>query len=141
MAAFSRRQMLALTGGTSVAGLAGCVDMTDSEDDDADRRDPDWCVEQYDVEIPDEERTAESIDGIQRDPEELSPRDEVGYQCHPQGFQLCANCRYWIPAQTLSEETIGACAIVEGRVRSQDWCGLYDHTEQLDERPNGDPIG
>ena len=35
----------------------------------------------------------------------------------------------------------GACAIVEGIVRSQDWCALYQPTEDLAEFPHPDPLG
>lgn len=129
--------MLALAVGSSLTGLAGCAQFL-VEVEEPEPRPPDWCVKKYDVEVPDEERTAESIDRIQRDPEELSARDTVAYQCHPQGYQLCANCRFWIPSRT--DEPIGACAIVEGRVRSQDWCALYQETERLDERPDPNPL-
>lgn len=139
MAPPTRRQLLGLAGSSSLVGLAGCAQLLDDEVEEPERRPPDWCVEAYDVDVPDEEQTAESIDGIPRDLDELSPRQEVAYQCHPQGFQLCANCRYFITSRT--GEPIGACAIVEGRVRSQDWCALYHETERLDERPSADPLG
>lgn len=134
---FNRRRILGLVSSASVLGLAGCTGGTDGNGGERQTRPPDWCIEEFDVEVPPEERTAESIDGIQRDPDDLTAREDAAYQCHPQGFQLCANCQYFIPST--SSEPIGACAIVEGRVRSQDWCALYEATDRLPERPHANP--
>ena len=133
----NRRQLLRLVGVTSLGALAGCTQIGNGNDQEPTRRAPDWCIDEYDVEVPESERTAESIDGIQRDLDDLTAREDAAYQCHPQGFQLCANCQYFIPSTT--REPIGACAIVEGRVRSQDWCALYEPTDRLPERPHANP--
>jgi len=141
-----RRRFLRGVGASSVAALAGCLGLGE---DDADAqagvgRSDDWCVSENDVEVPDAYRTAESIDGIERDPDDLTDREGAAYQCHPQGYQLCANCRYFIPGKHEGggdEGGAGACAIVEGIVRSQDWCALYQPREKLAEFPHPDPIG
>ena len=137
-----RRRFLGLAAGTSIAALAGCLGTdTDAEADVGTASD--WCVEENDVEVPDIYERAQSIDGIERAPDDLSGREEAAYQCHPQGYQLCANCRYFIPSKHAGEvdRGAGACAIVEGIVRSQDWCALYQETEDLAEFPHPDPLG
>ncbi|MCU4751293.1 High potential iron-sulfur protein [Halobacteria archaeon AArc-curdl1] len=133
--------MLQIGSTTSLLGLAGCAEFVGIEDEDPEPepREPDWCIEEYDEPVPEAQETGESIDGIERDPDDLNSRYEVAYQCHPQGFQLCANCRYFILPDD-DDVPIGACAIVDGRVRSQDWCGLYEHTERLDEPPDPAPF-
>lgn len=142
----NRRRVLGLLGTTSVAALAGCASLAGNGNGDGngdgtgESRPDDWCVEENAGEVPDIFRTAESIDGIQRNPGELDTREDAAYQCHPQGYQLCANCRFFIPGKP--EETgngVGACAIVEGRMRSQDWCALYQETERLSALPDPDP--
>ena len=137
----NRRRVLQLMSGASVAALAGCALLEDDEEP-SERRDPDWCIEENDVEVPEPLRTAESIDGIERDLDDLSGRVDAAYQCHPQGYQLCANCRFFIPGKPAETGSgVGACAIVEGLVRSQDWCALYQETEDLDGFPSPDPLG
>ena len=137
-----RRQLLRLMGGASIAALAGCTQSDDGGEGEAEARASDWCVEENNVEVPEVFRTAESIDGIQRNPDDMNTRAEAAYQCHPQGYQLCANCRFFIPAKpSETGDGIGACAIVEGRVRSQDWCALYQETEELESFPSPDPFG
>lgn len=138
MAPVNRRRALQLVAGGSLAGLAGCVEVFDDEEPEPEPRPEDWCIDEYDEPVPEVYETAESINGIERDPDELRSRHDVGYQCHPMGFQLCANCRYFIPSKT--GEPVGACAIVDGGVRSQDWCAVYEHTERLDEPPPLDPL-
>lgn len=77
-----RRRVLQLMSGASVASLAGCA-LLEDDDEPPESRDPEWCVEENDVEVPETLRTAESIDGIERDLDELSGREEAAYQCHP----------------------------------------------------------
>lgn len=140
----NRRRILRLLGTSSVAALAGCASLEGNGNGNGhgngESRPDDWCVEENDVEVPEAFRTAESIDGIQRNPGDLSSRQEAAYQCHPQGYQLCANCRFFIPGiPTETGDGVGACAIVEGRMRSQDWCALYQESERLGEFPDPDP--
>lgn len=139
----NRRRILQLMGTASVTALAGYAGLGGNSAEAAtpDSRPSDWCVEEYGVEPPDVFRTATSIDGIERNPNDLSSREEAAYQCHPQGYQLCANCRFFIPGKPGEVgDGIGACAIVEGRMRSQDWCALYQETERLSEFPHPEPL-
>lgn len=139
-----RRRFLLTAGGVSMLGLAGCLGMDDTPTQEQSARSSDWCVEENDVEVPEVYRTAESINGIERDPDELTERESAAYQCHPQGYQLCANCRFFIPSKHAGggdEGGAGACAVVEGIVRSQDWCALYQENEDLAEFPHPDPLG
>lgn len=46
-------------------------------------RPSDWCIERYDQPVPDDERTAESIDNIERDQDDLHSQFDVAYQCSP----------------------------------------------------------
>lgn len=136
-----RRRLLRLMGGASIMALAGCTESGEEGHGEIEARDPGWCVEENNVEVPEAFRTAESIDGIQRNPDDMNTRSEAAYQCHPQGYQLCANCRFFIPAKPAEVgDGIGACAIVEGRIRSQDWCALYRESERLAEFPNPEPL-
>lgn len=140
----SRRRFLLAAGGLSTFGLAGCLGADDQPTQQQPPRASDWCVGDNDVDVPEVYRTAESIDGIERDPDDLTARENAAYQCHPQGYQLCANCRFFIPGKHAGggdEGGAGACAIVEGIVRSQDWCALYQPTEKLAENPHSDPMG
>ncbi len=139
-----RRQFLLAAGGVSMFGLAGCLGADDPPTREQPARPSDWCVEVNDVEVPEVYRTAESLDGIPRDPDDLTERENAAYQCHPQGYQLCANCTYFIPGKHAGggdKGGAGACAIVEGIVRSQDWCALYQPREKLAEFPHPDPLG
>ena len=125
-----RRQFLQAASGASVAALAGCLglggsggngDQGGAEDEAETERASNWCVEENDIEVAEEYRTAESIGDVQRNPDDMTAREDAAYQCHPQGYQLCANCRFFIPSKhTEGDAGAGACAIVEARVRSQD---------------------
>jgi hypothetical protein len=134
-----RRRFLQLASGVSLGALAGCLQLGDTEGEtevDAGRPD-NWCVEENNVEVWDELATEESIDGVERDPSDLLTREEVAYQCYPQGYQLCANCRFFIPGKPNETGSgNGACAIVEGVVRSRDYCARYEPTERLQEYPS-----
>ena len=143
-----RRQFLQAASGASVAALAGCLGLGGSggnggeAEEEPETRASDWCVEENDIEVAEVYRTAESIGGVERNPDDLTGRESAAYQCHPQGYQLCANCRFFIPSKhSEGDAGAGACAIVEGRVRSQDWCALYQQHPDIEEFPNPDPLG
>jgi hypothetical protein len=134
-----RRRFLQLASTASVGALVGCLQSEEATTEHGAEtgRPDDWCVEENNVEVDDVFKGAESVDGVQRKPAELNTREEASYQCHPQGYQLCANCTYFIPgkpAETGSGD--GACAIVEGVVRSRDWCALYEPNEDLESFPS-----
>jgi hypothetical protein len=135
-----RRRFLQLASTASVGALVGCIGSESGghEGEAAAGRADDWCVEENNVEVPDALKTAESVDGIERNPDELNTREEAAYQCYPSGYQLCANCRFFIPAKPDEADTgdAGACAIVEGLVRSRDWCALYRPNNDLESFPS-----
>jgi hypothetical protein len=137
-----RRRFLQLASTASVGALVGCIgsESGGQEAEAAAGRADDWCVEENDVEVPDALKTAESVNGVERNPDELNTRQEAAYQCYPQGYALCANCTYFIPAKPGEADTgdAGACAIVEGLVRSRDYCALYQPNEDLESYPPTD---
>lgn len=131
----SRRRFLRLAGGASVVGLAGCIGTEEAPTGDA--RPADWCLDELEDEVPEALATAESIDGIERDPENVRPKEDVAYQCSSEGYQLCANCQFFVPP---AGDYVGACTEVAGEIASQHWCGIYQPTERLEERPDNDPL-
>ena len=135
----SRRRMLRLAGTAPVVGLAGCLGTEEEEDDSQSERPEDWCLDELDDTVPEELETAESGDGVERDPDEVRSKEEVAYQCSPRGFQLCANCRLFIRGGEFG--TAGACTDVEGEIASQHWCAIYEPADRLDEEPEIDPLG
>lgn len=132
----SRRRFVQATGAAVLAGLAGCLDEAEIPT----ARAADWCFEELEGPVSSQYETAESIDGISRDPDDLVDKPGSAYQCFPQGYQLCANCRYFIPSQSGQKEA-GACVRVEGWIRSQDWCALYAETDRLEQRPAAEADG
>lgn len=139
MAKGSRRQFLQFSGYLSVVGLAGCVGGESGDEPTAtEQRTKGWCLEELSETVPERYRTAESIDGIQRNPDEVATKADADYQCHPEGYQRCTNCKFYVQDQT--GDDVGACTVVEGEIRSQDWCALYETTDELDETPDPDPL-
>ncbi|MCQ4333900.1 hypothetical protein KM295_10485 [Natronomonas sp. F2-12] len=136
-----RRRFLQLASTASIGALVGCLQSGGGQSEAAAEtgRPDDWCVEENDVEVPDSLKTATSVDGVERDPNDINTRQEAGYQCYPQGYALCANCTYFIPGKPAETGMgDGACAIVEGIVRSRDYCALYEPNEDLEEFPSTD---
>lgn len=134
-----RRRFLQLASTASVGALVGCLQSEgNGHGGEAEMGRPDdWCIEENNVEVAEPLRTAASVDGVERNPAELNTREEAGYQCYPQGYALCANCTYFIPGKPAETgQGDGACAIVEGVVRSRDYCALYEPNEDLEEFPN-----
>lgn len=134
----SRRRFLQLSGTVSLAGVAGCIGGENGgHGKDVDERAPDWCLDELSDPVPEVFETAESVDGVQRNPDDLTSKEDAGYQCHNQGQQLCANCTFFIPAKPgETGNKIGACTEVEGGIRSVDWCSLYSVADRLDETPD-----
>lgn len=122
----SRRLFLRLTGSASLLGLAGCLGGGGHGGEDH--------PEEIDLDapVPDSDVNCTSIDGHERNPDDLRSKEDAAYQHHPQGYQLCANCQFFCPGST---DEVGACTEVAGRIRSQHWCALYQPTERLNERP------
>ncbi|MFC7071818.1 hypothetical protein ACFQJ7_10255 [Halovenus rubra] len=132
----SRRRLLATTGTLSLTGLAGCLGSGGGGGSDhGDKQ----LSDQRDRSLPDGAETCVSTQGIERDLEGLSAKEDVGYQFHPNytgasGFiELCANCQFFCPGNQF-DAGVGACAAVEGGIYSQDWCALWQPVEGLEER-------
>ncbi|WP_241430198.1 high-potential iron-sulfur protein [Halovivax asiaticus] len=118
----TRRRILMLAAGGSLALSAGCINTPTSGPIAVEE--PNDCLEQLDDSVPEEEATALSIDGVERQAEaNLASKTEAGYACGPQEGMLCGNCTFYIDDK--SGDGIGACAVVAGEVRSVDWCGLW----------------
>lgn len=79
------------------------------------------------------ERDCTSIDGHERDPNDLVPKSAVEYQYAPDGAKMCATCTFFCPSA--DDDEIGACTQVAGGIRSSDYCALY----QPDDRFSGNP--
>ncbi len=126
----TRRRFLQLTGSASLVGIAGCLGQ--AEHAAREEREEGWCLEELDESVRESERTAESIDGVVRNPDELISKEDAGYKCGAMGAQLCANCHFFIPSK--GNDMIGACALVGGRIRSQDWCARYQPSDRLPAR-------
>ena len=138
MPSSSRRRFVRRSGYVSLLALAGCVQRTSDEGSPTPTRSDDWCLEEVGSDVRDDYRTAESIDGIQRDPDELLSKADAAYQCFPQGPEQCSNCRFFVPYRT--PEDIGACTEIEGEVRTLDWCARYEPTDRLDDAPSLDHV-
>jgi len=136
----SRRRFLHVTGTASLLGFAGCLSAGEGGHGGGEHaeREEDWCLEALDEEVPEEERTARSVDGGRRNPDNVLPKEEVGYKCslqktgHPMGEQLCSNCTFFIPDK--DGDGIGACTQVAGQIRSQHWCEIWAPREGLNEQ-------
>ncbi len=83
--------------------------------------------------VPDRLERCTDIAGNHREPADLATKAEVDYQFHPDGAEQCSNCRFYCedPAGGFT----GACSVVEGEVRTSDWCNLYEPTDRLDGTP------
>ena len=129
----SRRRLLGAATGATFVGLAGCIDTTGTTPI------PEVREDDRDAGLPDDAEECVSIDGFERDPDAVSAKEDVAYQFHPayegaSGYvEMCANCRFFCTGASLDAE-IGACTEVEGGIRSQDWCALWQPTESVEER-------
>lgn len=126
----SRRRFLRLSGCGSIVGLAGCLNMPGGDYERAGLS-PDECLEALSDSVPEVERNALSIDGLEsRPPDELESKEQAAYQCGPRDGMLCGTCRFYIDDE--NGDAIGACTEVEGEIRSVDWCGLWQPREQVE---------
>lgn len=129
----SRRRLLTTASAVSMAGLAGCM----GGGGDADGSEPP--TDERDRTLPEGAESCVSTMGVERESGGLSAKDDVDYQFHPNysgasGFmEMCANCRFFCPGNQFGTE-VGACAVVEGGIYSQDWCALWQAVDQLEER-------
>jgi len=88
------------------------------------------------AEVPEEYRTASSIGGEERDPDDLFSHEEVNLMesvdaiaegVAPPG-RSCGNCAEFIP--DTNGDMWGACAKVEGFIAVEDWCAVWEHVSE-----------
>lgn len=85
------------------------------------------------AEVPDVYRTAESLGGETRQPDDLFTQADVSLTESVEAIaegpaapgQSCGNCAEFIPDK--NGDTWGACAKVEGYVANEDWCTVWEH--------------
>lgn len=136
----SRRQFLRTTGVASLVGVAGCLEEAERAESDgtatASVGDANMAP------LPENEQQCLSIDGIERTPDNVIPKESAEYQYAPEfqgrdgghaskNVEMCANCRFYCPPNPPNK--VGACTEIEGSVSSQHWCGLWQPTERLDD--------
>lgn len=126
---FNRRRFLRRLGTGTMFGLTGCLgegnQNTPTTTPERDRTRP--------ATVTGSERNCTSIDGHERDPNDVIPKSQVDYQYAPDGAKMCATCTFFCPSADGDE--IGACTQVAGGIRSSDYCALY----QPDDRFSGNP--
>ena len=143
----ARRRYLAAAAGTTagVASLTGCLGgngdtetepATEPEGEDEDEEEdlPEGVsAEQFERgPVPEVYRTATSLGGETRDPDDLQPKANVKFSEYDEALdqpthepgRCCANCAEFIPDK--NGDRFGACAEVEGYVDGGDWCSLYE---------------
>lgn len=118
----SRRQFLRVAGAaaitTTLAGCGGSSDTastSDTEADGAGGSEPDP--------VPESERTATALGGIERDPDALQDPEALNYQSTPNNGQQCDGCQYYVPDQ--NGDGMGACTLVAGQIDPEGWCISY----------------
>jgi len=120
----SRRQFLRVAGAAAITtSLAGCggsgggadnaestTESTEESGDGASGAEP----------VPESERTAEALGGIERDPEALQSPDAFNYQSMSNNGQQCDGCQYYVPDH--NGDGMGACTLVSGQIDPAGWC-------------------
>lgn len=105
----SRRTVLHLLGAGPLAGLAGCASSSQNNE--------------QSESVPKAYRTARSLGGEKRDPDNLRPKESVNYQSDSPNQSKCASCRYYISDK--NSDGRGACSKVKGTIKPKAWCSLY----------------
>jgi len=77
--------------------------------------------------VPQDYKTATSIGGIKRKPDQVQSKEAVQYQTQPKGNERCSNCKYYI--EDKNGDGAGACSIVEGKIQPDAWCSAYQRSE------------
>ena len=124
----SRRQFLRVAGTAAIAtSLAGCggsggggADTSESTTEDTDESGDGGSESEP---VPESERTAEALGGIERDPEALQSPEALNYQSTPNNGQQCDGCQYYVPDQ--NDDGMGACTLVSGQIDPEGWCISY----------------
>jgi hypothetical protein len=131
--------MIQLTSSAALLGLAGCTTGDDgtqgTQDDTEDGGELPEGVSETEFEtgpVPEAYMRAMSLGGEQRNPDELSTKDEVTFSEYDEATEnsahqpgrSCGNCADYIIDK--NGDGFGACAEVEGYIDRADWCAIYD---------------
>jgi hypothetical protein len=133
---WSRRHYIVATVG--VAALSGCTtesgDGTETaEPDDGEELPAGVSAEEFERgPVPDEYRSATSLGGEARDPDELQTKANVRFSEYDEALEndahrpgtCCGNCADYIPDR--NGDGFGACAEVEGYIDRADWCTIFE---------------
>lgn len=106
----TRRQVIQAAGSAALLSLAGCLGSSNDQYDEL--KGP----------VPEPYRTATSIGGMERNPEQVQPKSAVNYG-EERGSQACKNCVYYI--RDKNNDDLGACSVVEGYIEPDGWCTTY----------------
>ena len=119
----SRRQFLRVAGAAALTtSLAGCGGSGDEDGSDATAESND-SGDGGGEPVPESERTAEALGGIQRDPDALQDPAALNYQSTPNNGQQCDGCQYYVPDQ--NGDGMGACTLIAGQIDPEGWCISY----------------
>lgn len=123
----SRRRLLHYITSLSLVFLGGCTTSSGSTTPTRDQ------TPERAEDVPERLERCTDLAGNQRDPADLVSKAEAVYQFSPEGADQFSNCRLF--CEDPAGGFIGACSIVEGEVRTSDWCELYEPVDRLDGRP------
>lgn len=120
----SRRQFLRVAGAAAITtSLAGCGGSGGGDSSEATAESNDESGDGGGEPVPESERTAEALGGIQRDPDALQDPAALNYQSSPNNGQQCDGCQYYVPDQ--NGDGKGACTLVSGQIDPEGWCISY----------------
>ena len=133
----SRRRFLrtvAVTSLVGTVGVAGCLGAPTADGENGEELPEGVSEEQFrEGPVPEAYRTATSIGGERRDPNQLVAKSAVNFgeadevAEAPEG-QTCANCHEFVADK--NGDGYGACTRVEGYIGAEDWCELWESTEE-----------
>ncbi|RJX43980.1 hypothetical protein DM826_04695 [Halonotius aquaticus] len=123
----SRRQFLRVAGAaaitTSLAGCGGSGGGTDNSESTTESTEESGGGGSESEPVPESERTAKALGGIERDPDALQDPEALNYQSTPNNGQQCNGCQYYVPDQ--NGDGMGACTLVSGQIDPEGWCISY----------------
>lgn len=138
----SRRRLIKLTSTAVLIGLAGC---SGDDDEESEGEELPEGVSEDEFEsgpVPEAYMNAMSLGAEQRDPDELSTKDEENFSEYDEATEMddhvaghsCGNCADYIADK--NGDGFGACAEVEGYIDKADWCEIYEELPEP-EVPSG----
>jgi len=134
----TRRRVLELTGSAAVVSLAGCTSGGSDSSEETPWEDIAGVSKSQFLTgpVPESERTAKTLCGDTRDPDALQSRDGIKWmevsEAVDKGLaeedQECEDCAEFVPDK--NGDGYGACKKVEGYWGTDDWCSLFESTEE-----------